>query len=194
VTRAPRAGARLVARGALAVALGASLAAASCGYSMGFRARGGITSICVPVFENKSLRREVEFPLTEAVVREIQRRTPLAVLPRERADVTLEGTIESFEQRVLVEGNQDQVLESAAVITVGVRAVDRGGNQVFLYAGGGGDLTSGPALVETAQFADAQGESIAQPTTDAFQNLAERIVMLLEARRGRAASAPEGAR
>jgi hypothetical protein len=178
-------------RAALAAAGLAALAGAlsGCGYGAGFRARAGVESVAVPVFENRSLRREVEFPLTEAVVREVQRRTPLAVLPEGRADLVLRGTIESFEQRVLVEGARDEVLESVAVIAVGVVGVDREGREVFRYTGAAGSpaaqRASGPAIVEQAQFAEARGESIARPTSDAFVDLAERIVMLLEERRAR---------
>ena len=41
--------------------------------TLGTGATGG--QIAVPIFENRTLRRELEFPLTEAVVREIQVRT-----------------------------------------------------------------------------------------------------------------------
>jgi hypothetical protein len=158
-----------------------------CGYTMGFRPRAGIQSIAVPIFENKSLRRELEFPLTEAVVREIQRRTPLRITSPDKADWTLHGTIESFDQPVLVEGQQSTVLESSAVVSLGVVAVDREGRTVFRYTGPHARPgTDGPALVESAQFppiqGNAQGVTLVQPTADVFVLLAERVVMLLEDR------------
>lgn len=167
------------------VALAGLAAVAGCGYSAGFKPRAGIKSVAIPIFENRSLRRELEFPLTEAVVREVQRRTPLIVTSPEKADITLRGTIEAFDQAVLVEGDRSTVLESSAAISVGVVATERRGGELFRYSGRGaraGDGRTGPAILEIAQFSAAQGETLARPTADAFGGLAQRIVMLLEER------------
>jgi hypothetical protein len=175
------------------------LAVSGCGYSVGFKPREfvapngerrPIRTIAVPIFENRSPRRELEFPLTEAVLREIQRRTPLIVTSPDKADVTLLGTIESFDQIVLVRGPNDTVLEQSANIVLGVRATDRAGQELFRYAGArAASATSGPALIEASRFAQPGGTtsltppaSLVVPTAEAFENLAERVVMLLEAR------------
>ncbi len=173
------------ARAVLALAL--SLACGACGYTAGFKPAGGVRTIAVPIFENRTLRRELEFPMTEAVVREIQRRTPLAVTSAEKADLVLRGEIERFDQTVLVEGPNDEVLESGAVIALGVSATDRrSGRTVFRYAGPAPTPgATGPALVESAQFSNVNQEGVGSATAEAFRELAERVVMLLEAEMAR---------
>jgi hypothetical protein len=200
-----------------AVALGTAAAASSwagCGYTLGYRARDGIESIAVPVFENRSLRRELELVLTELVVREIQQRTPLRVTSRERADAVLLGAILRVDEKVLVEDDDDNVLESSATVRVAVELVDRSGRRIFRYGDErpreGEPGPTGPALVETAEFvaaggadsddADARagfGAGVSGPgitgapvgasqstlfgaEREAFENVAERIVFLLE--------------
>jgi outer membrane lipopolysaccharide assembly protein LptE/RlpB len=142
----------------------------ACGYHMGYRPRPGLRTIAVPIAENSSLRREVEFPLTEAIVREIQRRTPLVVVSDERAaDATLKVTITRFTERVLVEGKNDEVLESAAQITLDVKLIERGGVEAVSRR-----------IAEMAEFPVANGTRFGEATPEALARLAERVVMLLE--------------
>jgi len=158
-----------------------SLLASGCGYHVGFVPRPGLHSIAVPVFENKTLRRELEVSLTQAVIQEIQQRTPLRVAPGARADAVLEGTILDFREQVLVEGPDDEVLESQAVITLAVRLRDaRTGRVIFAYGAGPG--ATGPPLTEVAEFVPGRGESAesAGTTGEAFRDLAARVVFLLE--------------
>jgi len=53
----------------------------------------GIATVSVPIFENKTFVRDVEFDLTDALVKEITARTPYRVTSESRADTMLSGTI-----------------------------------------------------------------------------------------------------
>jgi len=81
--------------------------AGGCGYStVGSEPVGGyqwhslypedVKTIAVPIFTNKSFRRDEEFRLTKALVTQIEAKTQYKVVPRERADTILEGEITSI--------------------------------------------------------------------------------------------------
>ena len=77
------------------------------------------------------------------------------------------------------------------LVAVGVSGVDREGHELFRYTGAPGRAeASGPAIVETTYFARGVGEALDRPTADAFRLVAERIVMLLEARMEREGGRP----
>lgn len=88
----------------LAAALLAALAAGGCGYSQdqsgkadgyawGSLYREDVATVAVPAFESASFRQGDEFQLTQAVVKQIESRTPYKVVDRRRADTILEGRI-----------------------------------------------------------------------------------------------------
>ncbi|HJN72247.1 MAG: hypothetical protein HOC93_03495 [Phycisphaerae bacterium] len=58
-------------------------------------------SVCVPVFENETMSRNMEFMLTDAVVKQIQARTPYRVLDDTHADTMLIGTITDIKLRAI---------------------------------------------------------------------------------------------
>lgn len=60
-----------------------------------------IRTIAVPIFENQSFYRGVEFDLTEAIIKEIETRTPYKVTSGEVADTILTGTVASVEETTL---------------------------------------------------------------------------------------------
>ncbi len=58
-------------------------------------------SVAVPIFENSTMTRNVEFMLTDAVIKEIQSRTQYRVLGEQYADTLLTGTIKSVDLQML---------------------------------------------------------------------------------------------
>src|SRR4051812_4723943 len=61
-----------------------------------------IKTIYVPIFENKTFKRGMEFDLTRAVVREIEWKTPYKVVSDpSKADTELTGTIIAFNKNIL---------------------------------------------------------------------------------------------
>ena len=66
---------------------------AGCGYTTQTTFREDVTSVAVPIFENRSFHRGLEFVVTEAVVKELAAQTPYRVLDVEQAQTVLEGEI-----------------------------------------------------------------------------------------------------
>ncbi len=67
------------------------------GYSTQSLFQRDVATIAVPIFENDTFHRDVEFQLTDALIKEIERRTPYKVAPTIRADTILIGHIRRVE-------------------------------------------------------------------------------------------------
>src|SRR5205823_4819065 len=79
----------------------------------------GIRTVHVPIFENISFRRGLEFDLTRAVIREIEQKTPYKVVSdRCRADTELTGTIMAANKNILNRNQLNEVREAEVVVTV----------------------------------------------------------------------------
>jgi hypothetical protein len=98
----------------------------------------GIRTVCVPIFKNTTFYKGLEFELTEAVIREIESKTPFKVVQcRETADTELIGTIVNRTKAVT---NVNQLGETrAAELTLSVELVWRD-----LRAGQAGGVLSQP--------------------------------------------------
>src|SRR6186997_3099805 len=81
--------------------------------------RSDIRTVGVQMFDSFSYRRYLGERLTEAVVKEIERRTPYKVVDADRADVLLTGVIIRDDKDVIVENHLDEPREGR--ITLGVR-------------------------------------------------------------------------
>ena len=57
----------------------------------------GISSVSVPIFKNETFVRDVEFELTDALIKEIEARSPYKVMSEARADTVLIGEIRKIE-------------------------------------------------------------------------------------------------
>lgn len=98
--------------GAIAFALGVAVlvsVVAGCasdggtGYMTGSLFPGEVKTIRVPVFENKTYHTGVERQLTDAVIKELQARTPYRVTQAGAADTLLTATVVSVETVNLTE-------------------------------------------------------------------------------------------
>jgi len=58
-------------------------------------------SIAVPIFNNTTTTRNLEFMLTDAVIKEIQSRTHYRILGEQYADTLLTGTIKSVDLQLI---------------------------------------------------------------------------------------------
>jgi hypothetical protein len=78
----------------------------------------GIRTIAVPVFENPTFHHGVEIDLTDAIIKEIQQRTPWVVVSS-GAESTLSGRIADIQLRPLTTSRRTGLVEDVAVaITV----------------------------------------------------------------------------
>jgi len=58
-------------------------------------------SIAVPIFKNTTMTRNIEFMLTDALIKEIQSRTPYRILGEQYAGTLLTGTIKHVDLQML---------------------------------------------------------------------------------------------
>ncbi|MDY7107914.1 MAG: LptE family protein [Planctomycetota bacterium] len=93
--------ARVAAGVLIAVALLWALAACAAdpreGYSTESVYSTAVRTVAVPIFENETFSRGLEFELTDAVIKEIEARTPYKVTTQPRADTILTGRITRVE-------------------------------------------------------------------------------------------------
>lgn len=81
--------------------LGGCASDPTAGYAFGQTFRSDVTSVAIPIFENESFERNVEFELTDALVKEIESRTPYKVMTATRADTILIGRISKVQRDVI---------------------------------------------------------------------------------------------
>jgi hypothetical protein len=138
-----------------------------------------IRTVFVPMFESDSLRRNLSERLTEAVIKEIQLKTPYTVVSDPNADSVLTGRILNDIKRVTVEDPYDNQRENEITILAEVSWVDRRGDLI----GSRGNIPIPESLVQLAGTGIAVpefGQSIATGQQQAIDRMAEHIVSLME--------------
>ena len=132
-----------------------------------------VDSVYMEMFDNRSFRRGVEFELSDALAKRIEAETPYKIISsRDRADTVISGQIVSIRQLVLsTERETGQALEKE----VELRAVVNWKN-----------LKTGELLIDSrpvsasASFSELQNQSFGYASALAANNLARRIVELME--------------
>jgi hypothetical protein len=114
-------------RGRLAVCAALTLLAPSCESGGNFTIAGYTTrpnydckihTVRVPIFQNRTFIRGVEFDLTQAVIREIEQKTPYKVVgPYSNADTELTGTVTIFTKSLLDVSQLNEVREAETTLT-----------------------------------------------------------------------------
>lgn len=95
------------------------------GYSAGGTFPEDVRTVAVPIFENRSFYRGLEFRLTEALTKEIEHRTPYKVTEESGADTILTGTILAVDERLLSRDFDTGVAQEVQlVVTVGLEWKD----------------------------------------------------------------------
>lgn len=140
------------------------------GYVWGSTYSNKVSSVSVPVMTNETFASGLELQLTEAVVKEIQRKTPWVVTNGRRADTTLRGTIIGVEyERLSAASGTGLVQEQAVRIEIRFDWMD---NRT------GETLVSRDRYTATAVFIPARptGERAEIGERDAIGELARDIV------------------
>jgi Lipopolysaccharide-assembly len=158
-----------------------------------------IHTVWVPIFQNRTFTRGLEFELTKAVIREIESKTPYRVTScREQADTELVGTIVG-RNKVLINYNQlGEVREGQITVTVELYWRDlRPGHTGEILSKPGATapaaLTTGAPLVvkegdpvppvtvqSLAGFIPEIGQSVTTAQKDNVDRLAIQIVSMME--------------
>jgi hypothetical protein len=164
------------------------------GYSTRPNYNPDIRTVRLPIFKNESYWKELEFDLTEALIREIESKTPYKVVPAsQNADSELTGTIVSGNKSVVILNQLGEVRDAETTLTVQVVWRD-------LPLGCIGDVLAGPpvdpsqpgfvppppldaprVLVQSmASFRPELGESLASSKQRMVQRMARQIVFMME--------------
>jgi len=85
------------------------------GYAFASTFDSQIKTVAVPIFRNESMARGIELQLTEAIIKEIQRRTPWRIADSDRADTTLTGAITGTSLSVLSDSPRTGMVQEQAV-------------------------------------------------------------------------------
>ncbi|MGN6370922.1 MAG: LptE family protein [Phycisphaerae bacterium] len=143
--------------------LGSCFLMSACGYTSHPAYNESVKTVCVPVFENHTFRREWEFRLTEAIDKNIEYRTPYKIASRKDADTILTGELVDVQQSVLTNRfGSDLPRESELTMVVN-----------FVWK----DQRSGKILVERKAFNRSATEipQLGERVTDAEQVAIERL-------------------
>ncbi len=138
-----------------------------------------IQTVYVPMFESNSFRRNLSEWLTEAVIKEIELKTPYKVVGTPQADSVLIGKLTSDTKRVIVEDPYDQPREVEVHLAVEVRWVNRKGDllnqssSVVIPQ----DLVT---ISDNGMLVTEYGQSVSTAQLESIQRLATQIVSLME--------------
>ncbi|MCC9598986.1 LPS assembly lipoprotein LptE [Stieleria sp. JC731] len=160
--------------------------AGSCGcasYRFGADAMypANIRTVHIPVVRNETFRPDLGKQLTEALVSEVQRRTPYKVVSSPMADSVLNVKIITQSKTVLTEVLSDDPRALDTAITVHANWVSRGGQPLMQnsIASLNNDMTG---FSQNARFVPEAGQSIDTANLQAIEQLASRIVSQMESR------------
>tara|TARA_R110002049_G_scaffold2750_4_gene21970 strand:+ start:143436 stop:144095 length:660 start_codon:yes stop_codon:yes gene_type:complete len=165
------------------IVLVACSATGCAGYQFGSASlfRPGIRTVHVPIVRNETFRHDLGIRLTEAIVKEVERRTPYKIVSDPNADSILTCTISNQTKQVLTETENDDPRALDTAISVRATWTDRQGQllmQNSITPVGDGMITFG----QDARFVPEAGQSIDTANQAAIENLAERIVSQMEMR------------
>jgi len=142
----------------------------------GYTATGSLHSakyktIAVPIFRNNTFYRNFEFQLTEELIKVIESRTPYKVVDRGRADTILLGEIVDVRKSTITKDVEDRVREFQLTITVNILWKDNRTGEILLERKG---------FRQASNAVVGLGETEETASREAFSDIAERIVELLE--------------
>jgi hypothetical protein len=138
-----------------------------------------IRTVYVPIFESASYRRGLGERLTEAVQKEIEKRTPYKVVSSPDADSILTGKILTESKGVSVETPTDEGRELTHYFTIQVQWIDKVGAVVQ-------EMPPVPIpesflqLQGNSTFYPEVGQSITTTQQDSINRLARQIVGMME--------------
>ena len=173
---------RLALLTALSVVASLSIVVSGCtGLRVGQQSlyRPEIRTVYVPIFESDSFRGDLGERLTEAVVKEIELKTPYKVVHTPNADSVLRGRLVLENKRVLAENAFDEPRSLSTDMEVEVNWYDRQGglilrNASFAYSPVAFSVTQSSNLIPEA------GQSVATAHQQALSALAKQIVEQME--------------
>lgn len=159
-----------------------TLALAGC-YQVGVVPMEGATSVAVPIFQNRTLRRELEHALTRHVRREVLETTPLHLAAEDDAALIVRGSVHDVSESALIVGAALDVQHAAVSVSVRFAVFDRAGTMVSGEdADGDGRAEAEHVRVGYAEFSASRGETREGAIDEALRDVAEMVVHELTSR------------
>ncbi len=151
-------------RWALTFALGAVL---GCGYSSESLYPSNVRTVYVDMAQSKEFRRGIEFQLTEALRKEIDRMTPYRNAPREKADTLFTAEVLEWRESTLGRSWTDKPRQTAATLAIRYRWQDMRTGKI---------LAEHPRFITTVEYVRPAGETTYDAVDDATTKMARKIV------------------
>jgi hypothetical protein len=155
------------------------ISSGGCHYNVGNSFPADVQTVYVPIFTNEDFRRGVEFPLTEAVQKQIQQRSHFRLVKDNSADTKLTGKITRIRKNVLGESRGDDPRELQLHYAIDVTWEDLRTGRLLAQQ----QVAIEPEvthLISTASFAPEVGQSLATATQQACDQMARQIVDMMQ--------------
>jgi len=139
-----------------------------------------VTTVYVPMIDSDSYRRDLGERLTEAVVKEIELKTPYKVVSTPDADSILSARLLTDSRRTLIENTFDDPRLSETELRAEVTWLNRRRLPIVPAQ----TLALPPELVainQTTNLIPEAGQSVATSQQQAIERLAQQIVSTMEA-------------
>ena len=132
-----------------------------------------VSTVCVEMFDNRSFRRDVEYTLSDALVKRVAAQTPYKIVSdRNRADSVISGQLLRVDESILtLEREIGRPLEQEVVL----RAVVNWKNLQT-----GRLMINNQRVVATASYSEFLGQDFTYASAVAANKLARKIVELME--------------
>lgn len=145
---------------------------AGCGYSTRRPFPTGIKTVCVEMLHSKEFRRDLEFELTEAIVKRIEMDTPYRIADKKVADTVFTGEILEVRQHGLGDDFRTaRPREIAATVVMRYRWKDLRSGEI---------LVDRPRFVSTDTYIPPVGETFRKGMVRGLDRMAEEIVETME--------------
>lgn len=143
-----------------------------CGYGTQRPFPQNVRTVCVEMFQNRDFRKDLEFPLSEAVIKRIEMDTDYRIAPRSQADTIFSGEIVEVRQNTLGDDfRTDLPRETAATFVVSFRWKDQRSGKI---------LAERQRVSYTTTYITPVGESFFDGARRGLEGVAEQLVEAME--------------
>jgi hypothetical protein len=142
-----------------------------CGYTTEPRQLAGVRTVAVPVLDNQTVYRGLEFELSQLIAREVMSATACRIASADDADALMSGQITAYTKGTLGTDANDQPTERRIWVKLDLKVVERST----------GKLLRENTKTECADFALVRGQSEESARAQVMNKLARWAATQLEA-------------